>query len=150
MSGVKPTRTTDFDHWTRKLWTGPENAIAHDGKAALLTSDLPHQPFIYSINTRVVATSEEYPSITIKPPPGLVQPPRLHSSRIVPRTPPEPIDPYHTTVPKIGKSIVSGAFDSIPPQFRLMIHVDYRPPPPTPLIDHNSITFAPMDYRKFL
>ncbi|KAJ9607109.1 hypothetical protein H2200_008181 [Cladophialophora chaetospira] len=135
IKGDKPTRTKDFETWVRELWTGPDPALPHNSitKAVLSKSFVAPPPA-----EKVKAAPKPAGSTKIQPP-AVPAAPLLHSSTTIPQpSPPKSV---------IARPLAaSGAPSLIQPQFRLIVHVDYRPPPPTPLMMDGSPIYAPMDY----
>lgn len=131
---LPPTRTTDFDKWTRQLWLGTSSdPQPHDPQGTLSTANLPSQPLIPSTSPDpdkiTLPDTSTLPSINRLP-----DPPRLNSSSI-------------TTLPPFKTTSTSGPGQISTAQFTLLVHVDYRPPPPTPLLANNGQpVYAPLDY----
>ncbi|KAK0100918.1 hypothetical protein ONS95_007360 [Cadophora gregata] len=129
-----PTRESPFPNFRRQLWTGLNRAApAHEPRGRLSTQNLPSEPLIRSTSTdpkdiKLPPTSP--PSSSVPKLPGQ---PRPNLSSIV-------VIPFTTTgTPGPG---------TIPePQFTLLVHVDYRTPPPAPLITGNGqFCYAPLDF----
>ncbi|KAH7356949.1 hypothetical protein BKA65DRAFT_218378 [Rhexocercosporidium sp. MPI-PUGE-AT-0058] len=126
-----PSRTTAFPILKRQLWTGlSRDAPAHEPKGRLSTENLPSEPLI-----RPTGTDPK----DVKLPPSsshntnLPDQPRPNASPIV-------------TLPFTTTSI-PGPGSISEPQFTLLVHVDYRTPPPTPLIISNGqFCYAPLDF----
>ncbi|KAF8851876.1 hypothetical protein BDZ45DRAFT_678781 [Acephala macrosclerotiorum] len=131
---LPPTRTKDFDKWTRQLWLGTSpDPQPHDPQGTLSTANLPSQPLIPS--TSPDPNKITLPDTGILPAiPRLPDPPRLNSSSI-------------TTLPPFKTTSTPGPGQISSAQFTLLVHVDYRPPPPTPLLANNGQpVYAPLDY----
>ncbi|KAH0562327.1 hypothetical protein GP486_002981 [Trichoglossum hirsutum] len=135
INGPKPSKDGPFDPWKRQLWVG----AASDPK--------PHQPnATLSVSSPPTSSTEPVaaqPMVVAPPPapataislPSLLAAPRLNSSRVIPVS--------SATVATASTS--TGAIDG--PQFTLIIHPDYRPPPPMPFqTTSGSIIYAPMDF----
>ncbi|KAH8654009.1 hypothetical protein BGZ60DRAFT_435848 [Tricladium varicosporioides] len=129
-----PTGSKPFDTWTRQLWTGiSPDPQPHDPQGKLDTANLPSQPLIPS--TTPDPNKIMLPGTgTLSQVSTLTTPPRFNSSSII------TLPPFNITSSP-GPQTIPG------PQFTLLIHVDYRPPPPTPMLANNGQPiYAPMDY----
>ncbi|CZR65010.1 uncharacterized protein PAC_14910 [Phialocephala subalpina] len=126
---------TGFPVFTRQLWTGATPASV----AAPLnpSGTLPPAPPLVNLSPppgkAIKLPTASPPQRQTTPAIPLPRPPRLNSSAVitVPRS-------LATSTPGIGA--ISG------PQFTLIFHVDYRPPPPTPRLMPNGVAYAPKDY----
>ncbi|KAG4435923.1 hypothetical protein IFR05_008580 [Cadophora sp. M221] len=129
-----PTRKSAFPSFKRQLWTGlNRDAPTHEPKGRLSSENLPSEPLI-----RPTGTDPKDVKLPPTPPPNtnlpkLPEQPRPNTSSIVTL-------PF-TTTSTPGPGSISE------PQFTLLVHVDYRTPPPVPLITSNGqFCYAPLDF----
>ena len=130
--------------WVRQLWTGSseESFTARFQPKSILTVDSrSFHASRASIRTKsrgIISIPPALANVYLLP--SLPATPRLHSSRLVHKLSTPSDGPKAALAPNILGIIPA-------PQFKLIVHPDYRPPPPTPfqtLLGANI--YAPMDF----
>ena len=143
LSAPMPPQRGPPAKWVRQLWTGPNSdTLFHPtaalsvkvSKAGLSLSSQQSGKFIplEALPVSKHSKAGDLPNIPIAI--------RLNASRIIP-------GPNLSLGSKVAMASLSGTITE--PQFTLILHPDYRPPPPTPFRATGSNIYAPMDFRTY-
>ncbi len=127
ITNAPPTALTPFPEWTRQLWVGPDISGA--------SNTAPRASGTGSSSAATPKPSAIVPPSSISIPPhnptlATPQPPRtlLNGTKPIPRA----LAAVVHVAPPIRAGAVDPFINSKMPQFELLIHPDYRPPPPRP------------------
>ena len=131
-----PSEKGPLTPWVRQLWTGSVRS-----NSTLLTK-------YPALKAKVSVKVSQPPAITAKqmkemPPAPRV--PRLNSTKIIPK----PVSKTEVSLLSTPSIKVTTTING--PQFTVVLHPDYRPPPPTPYqAASGGNIYAPMDFRKYI
>jgi hypothetical protein len=139
ITGTKPDPDAKFPDWTRQIWRGPtdppaptEGSSTTGGETAKTgTSTTPSTTI--AVKPHDPAMAHDLPSKAM-----------LNGGKAVPLS--VPITEQHLA----PTTLVDPFVDSMKPQFELLVHPDYRPPPPRPFRlakqPYATSTHSPLDY----
>ena len=102
--------------------------------------------------SQTVLTSKSFPPAILAKsgstnPANISHPPALNQGTLLPQVP--LVSRLNSANIVENATVAAGAAGTLDPQFTLVIHPDYRPPPPTLLrTTSNQMISAPMDYSK--